>query len=728
MAKITDIIDLSFEFSPKLGVREQPQLDANKQSNVKGLYVVGDLADAPIIKVAINQGHEVATHICDDLGQLGTDADVLDAIVIGAGPAGIGAALALQEKGANYAIFEQEKPFNTIQNFPKAKLIFSEPRSIKSRGGFWFEDASKEDLIDRWESAIDDRSLVLHQPEGVINIEKSSGVFTVTTKIGEGGLMDGHHLDQPHDAAEGSNNTYRARRVILAIGRRGTVRKLGIPGEDNDNVAYALKDPAKHTGRNVLIIGGGDSAVEAANATADAGAHVTIAYRGDEFHRAKLKNQKAIAERVESGAVQAKMKTVPLEILPGSVKLQVDDTEEELPNDDVFVFIGTQLPKPFLEKIGLRMAGTMDLLRAAWITCFALLTYCFYVLKTKKPFYPFGPDDPLGWLPGTLEVDLGFRAVDASFWGTCIYAVVILLLGIRAFRKYPQKIQKIRYTSLIVFQWVFLFGVPEVLGYFIIDRPWKFYSFSVPWPLSIWSAIEAPSWVDAANPDTITAVSWIAVGVVTSFVLVPLFVRYHGERFCSFACGCGGLAETLGDFWRHLAPRGITSYKSEWVGRVVFLLAIPVTLLILNDAWAFIESDALYDSKVFAQHWYGLVVDFWFANVVSVAMYPYLGNRVWCRFICPLRAWMELISKRIGKIAIKSNDKCIGCGECTRFCQMGIDVQKFAQRQTLMHNGNSACIQCGICIQVCPMEVLSIGERDFSVNVGDTMFKPATGL
>ena len=370
----------------------------------------------------------------------------------------------------------------------------------------------------------------------------------------------------------------------------------------------------------------------------------------------------------------------------------------------------------------------MDALRLAWILTFASITYLFYVLKAKKAYFPFGADDPLGFVPEMLKVDLGFRTVDASFWGTCIYAVLILVFGIRAYRKYPQLTQKRRYISLIVFQWVFLFGIPEILGYFIIDRPWKFYALTVPWPLSIWSMIDAPTWVDWQNPDATTAALWIATGAFSAFVLIPLFVRKHGERFCSYACGCGGLAETLGDFWRHLAPRGSTSYKAEWFGRATMLLAIPVTLLILNDAWKFIDSGALYSSAKFAQQWYGLVVDFVLASVVGVALYPYLGNRVWCRFFCPLRAYMEVLAKKFSKIAIDANEKCIGCGECTRYCQMGINVQKFAQRQATFHNGNSSCIQCGICIQVCPMEVLSIGERDFSVNLGDTSFAPAQGI
>ncbi|MEO1268305.1 MAG: NAD(P)-binding domain-containing protein, partial [Myxococcota bacterium] len=138
-----DILKVSFEFSSKLGIRELPQLGSGNESNIKGLHVVGDLADAPIIKVALNQGYEVAKAIMEELKTPSPpDSDTLDVLVIGAGPAGIGAALALGELGAHYMVLEKERPFNTIQNFPKAKFIFSEPRSLENRGNFCSDQRS----------------------------------------------------------------------------------------------------------------------------------------------------------------------------------------------------------------------------------------------------------------------------------------------------------------------------------------------------------------------------------------------------------------------------------------------------------------------------------------------------------------------------------------------------------------------------------------------------------
>lgn len=687
----SDLLKISFEFSPKLGIRELPQLDANHQSNISGLYVVGDLADAPIIKVALNQGYEVAEKVAKQLSST-HDPNILDVAIIGAGPAGIGAALALKEAGARFVVFEKGQPFQTIQNFPKAKHIFSEPREMIQKGNFWFEDASKEDLVSRWGKSLEERSLPIQQPVEVVGMEKKSGLFHIK-------LM----------SEEAGETLQKARFVILAIGRRAAVRKLNAPGEDLEKVAYTLRDPEDYRGKKLLVAGGGDSAVEAAISCAQAGAEVTICYRGHEFSRAKAENRQQIEAMIQQGQIQAIFESSPVEVHETSVILANHGEHTEIPNDQVLVFFGTKLPRAFLKKLGIRMAGEMDFFRAAWIASFALLTYLVYVLKTKNSFFPFGEGQVLGFVPELLKVDLGFRTVDASFWGTCLYGTLILIFGIKAWRKYPSPVQKRRYVSLIVAQWVFLFGIPELLAPFIIERPWKLYALTVPWPLSIWSLIDAPSW---ANGDRLTALLWIGAGCFSAFVVIPLIVRKHGQRFCSYFCGCGGLAETLGDLWRHLAPRGKTAYQAEWFGRAILILAIPVTLLILNDAWKFFASDALYNTKAFAQHWYGLMVDFWLASVIGVALYPYLGNRVWCRFFCPLRAYMEILSRKFSRIAIHANKKCIGCGECTRFCQMGIDVQSFAQRATSFDNGNSSCIHCGICVQVCPMDVLSLGERE----------------
>ena len=700
---LKDILDLSFEFSSKIGTRQLPKLSETYESNVKGLYIVGDLADAPVIKIALVQGFDVANKVVDrDFGgsaPTGGDFDC-DVVVLGAGPAGIGAALALSRRGVRYQLIERERPFNTIQNFPKHKHIFSEPRDFGNVERFPFMDAIKEDLIEVWEKAIDDNELIIHQPEEVVDITRVDGGFQVTMSAMEGAEWDGKPVEK------GTKRTLKVRRVILAIGRRGTVRKLGVPGQDLDKVEYGLHDPEAHKGEKVLVVGGGDSAVEAAVALAHAGADVSISYRQDAFIRAKLLNQQRINEAISDRKIRAFFKTTPKEVTEDKVILNGPDGDPlEVENDRVFGMIGTKLPLPFLQKIGVRMEGALSPQRLTFIISFALISYMFYCIKSHKLMFPFGEGHPLHFVHEAVKLNLGWRWVDGSFWGTVIYSLMITVFGVQAMRKYKSKIQTQRYISLIVFQLLFLFGIPELIAPFIIDQPWKVYSVTVPWPLSIWSLIHAET-------------AWLIAGAATAFVAMPLFVRFHGERFCSWACGCGGLAETLGDRWRHLAPRGSTSKRAEILGRIILGFAAVTTLIILgHDVWGFLQGEAWTNAKSFVQHWYGLIVDFWFASVVGVAFYPYLGNRVWCRFLCPLRAYMELLARWWSRIKIVANDRCIGCGECTRFCQMGIPVQKFAQMRADLANHNSACIQCGICVEVCPMEVLSVTRDEGAVRV-----------
>jgi thioredoxin reductase/ferredoxin len=721
----------NLEFSPKIGVRESPELDGKHQSNIKGVYIIGDLADAPVIKMALRQGHEVAQYVWQqDLGAKSQpDPEVLDILIVGAGPAGVGAGMALQETGARFKLLEKDEPFATIAMFPSSKLIFSEPQSLSSPAGFWFEDASTKELLQRWGEILQERDLPIQNHCSVNGLSKSGGHFEVRCEDG---------------------SVHQAARVLLATGRRGTPRSLNVPGKDSEKVLYNLRDPKLHAGEKVLVVGGGDSAVETACDVADAGGQVTLSYRSPDFSRPKAKNKKRIQDYADQGKVKLELGTEVQQVNPESVTLK---DGRELKNDRVFVQIGARLPTPFLEKLGLRMSGSMNALRAAWILGFGVLTWFFYLLKSgteyseqygmhvaKKAFFPMGPEHILGFVPDMLRVDLGFREVDGAFWGTLIYSLLIVVFGVRAYRKYASSIQKKRYLSLMGFQLVFLFGIPELIAPAVIaiggqgglawqifggDRAWKFYGLSVPWPLNIWGLIDAPSW--SATGNTGVVVTWLLLSASVSFIAIPLFVWKHGERFCSWACGCGGLAETLGDLWRHLAPRGALSYQSEWAGRIIFALAIPTTALICIDAWGLLW-EGLHSTKAFAQHWYPLMVDFWLASIVGVALYPYLGNRVWCRFFCPLRAYMELLARKFSTLTIQADDTCISCGECTRYCQMGIDVQSFAQRQIEMDNRNSACIQCGICVEVCPMDVLSIGERGQEIQLDAGSFAPAQGV
>ena len=693
---------MRLEFSSLHGITRRPAVDENHQSTVPGLYVVGDLSHASTIASSVSQGEAAARHIASTL-ETGPPVDH-DVLIIGAGPAGIGAAMVLAQEQVDYVVIEKDRVFSTLHHFPTGKMLYPSAAGTSEGHILALTEGTKEDVVTGWEQALRRAELnILLKTEAVASDLTPFG-FNVHLKV------------------DGEAQVMRVKRIILATGKRSAYAPLGVPGEDLDHVHRTLEDPSAFSGQRVTVIGGGDTAVESAIALASAGAAVTLAYRGHRLHRIRPRNREAIDPLVATGAIDLRLRAQVLRLTPQSVVLKDGSSQQaEVPVDHVFCMIGTQVPMGFLRRMGIRFQGDLTRGDALWLACFSALVYAFYCLKGGHPYFPFGEGQPLYPLHEWLEVDLGFREVGAAFWGSFTYGVVMTVLGLRAMARYPSRTQRRRYWSLIGFQWIFLFGVPEVLAPLVIERPWKLYALAIPWPLSIWSLIDGPQWVDG---DTVTAASWVGLGAFVSFVAIPLYVRRQGQRFCSYLCGCGGLAETLGDAWRHLAPRGRDAKNAEVFGRVVFALAVPVTLLILNDAWAFIENDALYTTKAFAQHWYSLVVDFWLASIIGIALYPYLGNRVWCRFFCPLRAYMEELSRRFSRLSIRANDQCISCGECTVACQMGIPVQGFAQRQVDLNNTNSACIQCGICIEVCPMDVLNIGASNQPVTVGSAFLRP----
>jgi len=695
----------------------QPVFGPHHESNVPGLFVVGDIADAPLISAAWAQGHAVGAHLRGTLRPCGEDG-VLDVVIIGAGPAGLGAAAALQGSALAWCVVEREAPLSTLSAFPRGKMLYW-PEAPPPGAPPW-RDGPREAVVEAWLRHQPPAGLPLRCPATLAQLQRVGGRFTLS-------------LDTPEGAVP-----LRACAVVLAVGKRGQPVPLGVPGAGAVPVQRALGDAAAFAGQDVLVVGGGDSAGEDAVQLAAAGARVTLVHRGADFPRMKPSNRAGVAAAAAAGHLRVRLRSALRALEPAGTGLRATldtpDGPASVQADALFARLGARPPLALLRAAGVRLRGAWDARRVAWVGAFAVFTWLFYLLKAgadcvggtgaactggawvaRRPHFPVGPGDPLAGLPGLLHADLGFRTVDGAFWGTVAYTLAIAAFGVRAMARHRGPGQRARYAQLIGFQAVFLFGVPELLAPLVIDRPWKAYALSVPWPLSIWSLVDAPSW---AGGDTAAALGWLAAGAVSSFILIPLYVRRNGQAFCSTLCGCGGLAETVGDLFRDLAPRGPRAQRAEWGGRLVFALAVPVTGLLLADAWGLVRSGAWADTTAFARHWYGLAVDFALASVLGVALYPVLGNRFWCRFWCPLRAWMEVLAARIARPVITSTPRCISCGACTRHCQMGIEVMSFAQRQEPLHNGNAACIQCGICVEVCPMDVLRL-EAGRPVELGD---------
>ena len=268
-------------FASANGPSRRPLLKKNLESNIKGLFVVGDLAGAPVIKLAMEQGYQVVEHIASLQQSKKKEEGVFDIIVIGAGAAGLNSALSALDKGLTCLVLEKEKIANTIENFPEGKWVYAEPEAIPAKGKLWLDGASKEDLIQRWHQIIDDNKLKVNTEEGVESITKEGDVFTITT----------------------NQETYHCHYIVLATGQRGNAKKLGVPGEDNQRVYHRLYSPKKYENEDILLVGGGNSAIEAA-ITLSENNRVTLSYRGSEFWRIFKDNQRKLDQAVAEGRLK----------------------------------------------------------------------------------------------------------------------------------------------------------------------------------------------------------------------------------------------------------------------------------------------------------------------------------------------------------------------------------------------------------------------------------------
>ena len=327
---------------------EVPELDANFQSNVPGLYVVGELGGRGLIKNAINEGRIAVEHVARVLaagrpfragsaarGGDGPDASApYDVLVVGSGPAGLSAGLEAQRLGLRCVVLEQGSISETIRKYPRKKLLLAEPARVQLYGGLWVADASKEELLAVWETIIARARLRVRTGERVESLETDGVLFRVRTPATE----------------------YQARNVLLAMGRRGTPRRLGVPGEALEKALYDIVEMEAFAGFRMLVVGGGDSAIESALGLAgQPHTTVTLSYRGEEFQRVKERNREKLAAAVAAGSVELLLGSRVVEIRPGVVGLDCAGMPRLLPNDYVVIRVGGEPPYPFVERCGVRL-------------------------------------------------------------------------------------------------------------------------------------------------------------------------------------------------------------------------------------------------------------------------------------------------------------------------------------------------------------------------------------
>ncbi len=312
-----------------------PILTDNYETTRRNIFIAGELGGIGLIKNAIGQGKKIVEHIAADPSARSPRYPIA---IIGAGPAGLAAALTAKKHKLNYLLLEQGDAGGTILQYPRRKIVLTSPVEIPLWGKLKFTETSKESLLEMWESILKTTALEVHTNEKVTDIQDSDGHFRITSTKG----------------------TYEASHVVLALGRRGTPRKLGVPGEKLSKVMYRLIDTEQYQNCDALVVGGGDSAIEAALGLALQGTNrVALSYRKEEFTRIKERNRKNISDAISKKSVNIIFNSDVAEILPEEVVLKTPDGVVKLPNQYVFIFAGGEMPFEFLKKVGVEFHQQM---------------------------------------------------------------------------------------------------------------------------------------------------------------------------------------------------------------------------------------------------------------------------------------------------------------------------------------------------------------------------------
>lgn len=329
-----DAIDLVFGTKEK-GM-QLPQVDGNYETNVPGLYIAGELGGMGLIRNACKQGKLAAEHAMGKLSEVSGSAE-LDVLIVGAGPAGLTASMACQQKGLKYKCIEQNQFGGTITTFPRAKVVMSHPIEMPGAGPLRFpkNKVSKEELLAAWGQLREKFQLNIQEHTAFQNLEKKDGVFHVTTNQGP----------------------ITAKKVILGLGVRGSPRKLKVPGEESKKVAYSLLDPEQFQNSWIAVVGAGNSAVEAAQylSKPEYNNKVVLLVRGDKMDKCNEDNRNIIEDYARKGRVVISYKTSIKEIHPDKLILKKRDESRLVKNDYVFVFAGALLPFKFLEGLGIKI-------------------------------------------------------------------------------------------------------------------------------------------------------------------------------------------------------------------------------------------------------------------------------------------------------------------------------------------------------------------------------------
>ncbi len=636
-----------------------PARDKNQQSSIDGLYVVGDIAGTPDIAAAIHSGHELARHLASasrpDVGP--ADCEIL---IIGGGPAGVTVATELQKSGISYVLLERKRLFNSIASLGDSrKLYLAETGPSAARGDLPFRNCTVAECISKWDQYLQNRSLNVKLGETVSTVNKRD-LFEVRT-------------DQ---------RTYLAHRVVVAIGKLTFLGKLNPVSEQNPRVRYILADADKQfAGKRLLVIASDACSLGFETACKLAAANdVTLVCEESHEHTGETEIDCACVGVMTTGTIKFLPSTKVASIQDDAVNLESPEGPKRLSFDHILPMtrFEREVPVETLKAFGLKYENRWNLARLWTFIPILIAVATFYtVLKLW------------GW-------NYRWLGLYAGDFYPILYSVLVVAFGFKAMHKYAfvynDKAQIKRYLSMMFFQVVFF----TVLPLFVI-RSGGAWGLAYVWPLSV----RPGNWTDWAQ----TKEFYLAWVLFITFVPLPLIVWLRGKSYCSWACGCGALAETVGDRWRQFSPKGKPNTAREKQIVYVTGFAIAATVLVatgIDHLGAGIRISTLYS----------YTVDLALIAILPIAFYPFFGGKIWCRYWCPAVGLMNLFHrikpKAIPTFGIASRkERCIACGMCDRFCEIGVPVKSFALKGRSFDLSNSSCISCGICISVCPTRVLS---------------------
>lgn len=308
-----------------------PHLKGTFETNVDGIYIAGELGGMGLIRNAVTQGRQALDNIARSRSH---DSAVYDVAIVGLGPAGLSATLRAEELGLRYVAIEQDDIGGTVLSYPRQKLVMTQPMQIPLHGTFSKREVTKEELLTLWRNIVAKTGIAVSVRERLESIARVNGHFDVTS----------------------SKTQYAARNVLLAVGRRGSPRKLGVPDENKAHVTYKLIEPEQYRGKSVLVVGGGDSAVEAAvSLSQQDNTSVALSYRGGAFNRAKDDNRARLTDAVDTRGVNVMLESQVCELRDDSVLLETANGATEVAADFVFVLIGGEIPFRMLKDVGVEV-------------------------------------------------------------------------------------------------------------------------------------------------------------------------------------------------------------------------------------------------------------------------------------------------------------------------------------------------------------------------------------